>query len=95
MEGPLEVGGVSCWLEVEDRAEALGLAGGNQLEEGRVMRVLLGTLLYADDAQGTCRLGSWQRVGTTGFSLWEMWHCSTPFWDGHSGGATFTAREAL
>ena len=33
MEGAREVGGVS-WLEVEDRAEALGLAGGNQLEEG-------------------------------------------------------------
>ena len=33
VEGPREVGGVS-WLEAEDRAEALGLAGGNQLEEG-------------------------------------------------------------
>ena len=44
MEGLLEVGGVS-WLEVEDRAEVQGLAGGNQLEEGGVVRALLSTLL--------------------------------------------------
>ncbi len=36
------------WLEDEGgRAEFLGLAGGNQLEEGGVVRVLLSTLLSA------------------------------------------------
>ena len=34
VEGPREGGGVG-WLEVEDRAEVQGLAGGNQWEEGR------------------------------------------------------------
>ena len=44
MEGLLEVGGVS-WLEVEDRAEVQGGVEDNQLEEGGVVRALLGTLL--------------------------------------------------
>ncbi len=44
MEGSRGVGGVS-WLEVEDRAEVQGWAGGNQLEEGVVVPVLLSTLL--------------------------------------------------
>ncbi len=44
VEEPREGGGEG-WLEVEDRAEVQGLAGGNQLEEGGVVRALLSTLL--------------------------------------------------
>ena len=44
VEGSREGGGVG-WLEVEDRAEVQGLAGGNQLEEGGVVRALFSALL--------------------------------------------------
>ena len=44
VEGPLREGGGVSWLEV-DRAEVQGGVGGNQLEEGGVIRTLLGTLV--------------------------------------------------
>ena len=58
MEGSHGVGGVS-WLEVQDRAEALGLAGGNQLEERGVVRVLLSTLLSGSRSKQMATSGYW------------------------------------
>ena len=54
--------GVS-WLEVEDRAEVQGLAGGNQLEEGGVVRALLSTLLSGSRSR---------KMATSGYWMWPV-----------------------